>query len=102
MKLGKIGKINIKANKFLSAMWLDMDVNYCEVKLGNCIGARMGLMNCHRHERIWYKENKCSRLVMLWDYKQVLRGCPACHENLDRDKTLRERIFMTRRGREVL
>ena len=100
--VGKQGKINAKANKKIAQMWLDKDIEYCEVceiiyKLTGkldwaCLQASS---NAHRHPRVWYKSNP----ELLWDYKQVIRACMSAHEFLDRNNDIKEAVFILLRGK---
>ena len=91
-KVGKIGKANLEANKRIKELELP---EYCEVQLSEC---KMGmfLTNAHRHKRAWYKGD----VELLSDKKQVIRACVSCHEKIEFDAELTEKIFMNLRGEE--
>jgi len=101
-KVGKIGKVNSHANREIAKMWIDHDINYCEV----CpILSEMGLLrwnclrsgtNAHRHSRIWYR--KCPEL--LYNYVQVLFACVLAHMFMDNNPDIKELVFARLRGAE--
>jgi len=93
-KPGKHTKANIKANNELKDVLVDIE--NCEFRLSGCKGLSMGLQNCHRHKRKWYY----SKPELLYDRKQVLKGCPACHDATEYNRELNEQIFMRVRGKE--
>lgn len=93
-QLGKIGKINQKANKKILVMFEEHNINRCEIQLPGC--QNYILQRVHRHKRHWYRS--CPEL--LWDYKQVVCGCHYCHEIIERDPELTEKIFLRIRGEE--
>lgn len=103
-QVGKIGRINQKANIKIAEMWEERDIQYCEV----CpILFEMGLLkkpclhassNAHRHGRIWYR----GRPELLYNYKQVVRACIYSHSQLDAKPSLREEVFIKLRGEEDL
>lgn len=94
-RIGKIGEANLKANKILKQLFLDKGIDYCEIGLPRCVKT-WTLANVHRHKRMWYKSN----LELLYDFKQVVRGCTPCHETIENDKELTEAIFLKLRGPE--
>lgn len=104
-QVGKIGKINAKANKKIAKMWLDKDIRYCEAckwiyeitkKLDwACMQASD---NAHRHGRVWYR-GKPEEL--LWGFEQVIRACRKAHTYLDNNTKIREAVFLLLRGRET-
>ena len=100
-QVGKIGRINAKANRKIAQMWIDKGIEFCEVcrwiyeiegKLDwECIRASS---NAHRHPRIGYR----SRLEMLWSFNQVIRACLPSHEYLDNNTKIKEAVFFLLRG----
>lgn len=93
-QIGKIGKINLKANKKILEMFEDNDISHCEINLPGC--DNFFLQRVHRHKRVWYR----SCLEKLWDFKQVVCGCQSCHEKLEKDRKLTESTFLRLRGEE--
>jgi len=79
-RIGKIGRINIKARKKIAEIARDKDIRYCE----NC-GGTFGLAPAHRHNRVWYR----NRFELLWDYQQWVGLCQRCHGEIEgnREKT---------------
>lgn len=105
-QVGKIGRINQKANKKIAQMWIDKDIHYCEAckiiwkiegKLPGpaCLQASS---NAHRHGRVWYR----SRPELLWAFEQVIRSCQYAHDYLDKNTKVREAVFLLLRGPEKL
>jgi hypothetical protein len=101
-QVGKIGRINQKANVEIAKMFAEKDINYCEVctvlaKLGYlkepCLQATS---NAHRHGRVWYRK----RPELLWDFKQVVKACIPSHTFIDRNSAIREEVFTILRGKE--
>lgn len=100
-QIGKVGKINQTANKELAKLWLKKDICSCELgevlyQLGHPVCGIFPLQNVHRHKRVWYRNQP----EKLWDFKQVVRGCQSCHECIEKDKALTERVFHFLRGEE--
>lgn len=96
-KIGKQGRINLKANKKLSKLWFDEEIDYCELDIPHECNAWMGLTNAHRHKRDWYK-GKPEEL--LWSYNQVARICLNGHNLIEYNKELTEEVFFKLRGDE--
>lgn len=102
-KIGRYGRINIRANKKIKEMFLKKGIDRCEAcpvlhKLGHlnwqCLQASS---NAHRHSRIEYRKN----LNKLYDYKQVIRACIPSHKFMDENKEVREQVFLVLRGEET-
>ena len=87
-KIGKIGKINLKANKVLKTKFEGTDIRSCEIQLSGCMGT-FGLSFAHRHKRAWYRGN----LESLSDFNQVVLACAHCHNKIEMDKNLTEEVF---------
>lgn len=85
-KIGKIGKVNLEANRQLKKLFTNQD--YCEIQLEGCLKT-WPLQFCHRHKRAWYKGN----VELLADRNQVVIGCQNCHEKIEFSKELTEEIF---------
>ena len=94
-RCGKIGKANIEANKRLKEVFENTNIRSCEIKMEGCLG-NWTLAFCHRHPRLWYNGD----VEKLSDYKQVIIGCVSCHEKIDRDNDLLEKVFNKLRGKE--
>ena len=78
-KIGKQGKINMKANKKIAELWEYHQINYCEARLVGCLG-NWPLQNAHRKRRNeYYNEPE-----KLWDFNEVLRLCQNCHQEIDK------------------
>jgi hypothetical protein len=102
--VGKIGKLNKRANKRLALAWIEHDIHFCEV----CpILHEMGLLewkclqacsNAHRHGRVWYR----SKPELLGDISQVVRACMKAHEFIDNNTEVREQVFIRLRGEELI
>lgn len=101
-QVGKIGKINQKANKHIAEMFMQKGIYYCEA----CrVLAELGYLkkpclqsgtNAHRHGRVWYR----SKPELLWDFKQVIFACMYAHPFLDANPSIKEKVFMILRGKE--
>ena len=103
-QVGKIGKINAKANKKIAQMWIDKDIYYCEacavlydldLLKWQCIQASS---NAHRNGRVWYR-GKPEEL--LWSFEQVIRACIPAHDFLDNNPEVKKTVFLRLRGKEV-
>ncbi|MCK6462853.1 MAG: hypothetical protein L6Q29_03500 [Candidatus Pacebacteria bacterium] len=92
-KIGKIGKVNIQANKRLKELFFIKGVRNCEIRLENCT-LTWPLQYCHRHRRNWYKGD----VEKLSDYKQVIIGCQNCHDAIDSNDELLKKVFQKLRG----
>jgi hypothetical protein len=96
-KIGKIGKINIEANKRLKWIYTDYGITTCELRFPGCQGNYM-LSFAHKEKR----ENYRKRPEDLSNFKETLLACIHCHGILDdRSKTTEEKknqIFEDKRG----
>jgi len=88
-KIGRRGKINIAANKKLKELFTEKRIRDCEIGLEGCCGNYLGLQFCHRKKRSWYY----SRPELLSDFKQVVLGCPVCHNRIEHNPKLTEEVF---------
>lgn len=99
MKLGKIGKINKRANEILKQKYLGMGIDYCEVggmlQNPNC-GHKNALTFAHRHKRIFYRGNP----QLLSSYNQTVLACIDCHQILEKSREKTEEVFSVLRGFE--
>jgi len=85
-RIGKVGRNNLIANRKLAELWIEKQIDYCELQFDGCLGDWL-LQNAHRHSRYWYRNQP----EKLFDFKQVLRICQSCHNILDdTSKTTRE------------
>jgi len=86
-RIGKIGKINIEANRILFQKFREAEIDYCELKFQGCLKNWL-LQFCHKEKREWYR----GKPELLSDLKHVILGCQNCHEILDnRAKTTKEK-----------
>jgi hypothetical protein len=88
--------INRKANIEIVKQAKAKNINYCEIRLEGCLGS-FALQRVHRHKRRWYYSRPDA---LLWHFKQWLIGCHNCHERIENDKELTEKIFLRERGEE--
>ena len=93
-RIGKRGRINLAANKKLKEEFAG--TRYCEIQLDRCLG-NWPLQRCHRHKRNWYYDKPPE---MLSDRKQVVIGCQNCHDDIEHDAKLTEKVFLKLRGPE--
>jgi uncharacterized CHY-type Zn-finger protein len=91
-KVGKIGRINIKANRKLVTLFNDKDIYRCEL----CQSPFM-LSFAHRHKRIFYR----SKPELLSDFNQVALLCAKCHNEIEYNKEYTKETFMKLRGEEL-
>ena len=89
MKIGKVGKNAINANKIIKKICDEKGIHSCEIKLNsNCWGSNE-LHPAHKHKRIWYRS--CPE--MLSDYSQWILSCPYCHEHIEPNRKLTLETF---------
>ena len=89
MKIGKVGKNAIEANKEIKKICDEKGIHSCEIKLNsNCWGSNE-LHPAHKHKRIWYRS--CPEL--LSDYSQWILSCHYCHEQLEPNRKLTLETF---------
>lgn len=96
-KVGKIGEINRIARQKIAEYSELMGLSQCELKLTHaCWGEAHA--PAHRHDRVWYRPTP----EKLWDPKQWVPACNACHAILDYERTKEEKdqIFYALRGAE--
>lgn len=87
-KIGRIGKINIEANRILKQKFLEAGITTCEAKLHSCM-TNFALSFAHKHKRVWYKGN----LELLSSMNEVILTCASCHATLEIDQELTEKTF---------
>ena len=96
-KIGKIGKLNRKANRKLHELWIEKDIRYCEYPIPHLCTQNMGLQNAHKHKRVWYR----SKSELLYDYEQVVRICQRAHDLMEVSRRHTLEIFKRLRGPEI-
>lgn len=84
-RIGKVGKANLEANRRLKKI---LPKEYCEVQLDGCMN-NWPLTWAHRHKRSWYKGDP----DLLADLNQVVVACQPCHDKIEHDKELTEKVF---------
>lgn len=94
-KLGKVGMANREARKMIADIAQEKGLTYCEIMGEGCLGS-MYLAPAHRHKRAWYKGDA----NLLADYKQWVSACQVCHDNMEHDAELTEKMFKQLRGDE--
>lgn len=94
-KIGKIGRANIKARKMIAIKCESIDLNFCEIQLGGCLGG-IYLAPAHRHKRAWYQGDA----DLLAEFKQWVCACQICHNQIEFDNELTEEVFDRLRGEE--
>lgn len=87
-RVGKIGQANILARKKIAEIAEEKGLNYCEIKLGGCLGY-MYLAPAHRNKRAWYKGN----VDLLSDFNQWVCACVNCHNLIEHSQALTEQVF---------
>ena len=102
-QVGKIGRINAKANKKIAELWIEHDIERCEVcpvlhEMGlldwSCLQASS---NAHRHSRHDYRS--CPE--KLWSFNQVVRACIKAHTYIDQtNPSIKEEVFLILRGED--
>jgi len=85
-KIGKKGKINIKARKMIADYCEEHGLLWCRIKLVDCmVGAHAP---AHKKKRRYYKTAE-----ELADPKEWLPACQNCHDKMEKDSELTKRIF---------
>jgi len=87
-RIGRIGKINLKANKILKQKYTERGTISCEIRLPGCM-PNFALSFAHKHKRVWYKAD----LGLLSSVKETLVACPCCHDKIENNKKLTEEVF---------
>lgn len=98
-QVGKIGKLNQKANRKINQMWIDKDIMWCELDEPHNCNQSMGHTNAHRRKRDWYK-GKPEHL--LYSYNHVIKVCSNGHDLIEYDKAKTEEVFLRLRGEELI
>ena len=87
-QIGKIGKINIQANKKLKQIYLERGITACEARLEDCMGNSF-LFFHHCHKRNWY----IKKPRLLSDFSQSILVCQNCHDKIENNYKLSEQLF---------
>lgn len=90
-KIGKVGKANTEARKIIVEICEEKGLNYCEIRFNKdvqCLGS-WPLAPAHLHKRAWYKGN----VELLADFNQWVVACQVCHDRIEHDKELTEKVF---------
>ena len=81
-------KINIEANRKLKEMYQEKGITHCELKLEGCWkNSTLGF--AHLHKRIWY----IHKPELLSDFNQTILACTSCHQKIEYNKVLTEKMF---------
>jgi len=94
-KQGKAGTANRTARQKIAAISKQKNLTKCELRLSGCMG-NWPLAPAHRHKRSFYKGDADK----LADYEQWVCACQVCHDKIEFDPELTEKIFMNLRGEE--
>lgn len=95
-KVGRVGEANLKANKLIRKVIQEEEMTeMCEIQLSGCLVNYL-IQIAHRHKRAWYKGDA----ELLADKKQWIRGCDSCHNKIEFDSELTEKMFEKLRGGE--
>lgn len=97
-KIGRIGRRNIKANAILFKTYFNHpDLPACEIgRASLCWRTFMGF--AHRHSRVAYRAYP----EYLSSFNQTLKACNPCHQWMDANREEKERIFLLKRGKDLL
>jgi len=86
-RIGKRGRINLKANKKLKEIYAEKGIRQCEIMLEDCL-RNWTLGFAHKHRRYWYYNHDG-----LDSYSETLMACTNCHSKIDTNKELLEDVF---------
>lgn len=97
---------NKDANSKLDEMYKKKGIDYCELNLSeNCLkkekysyGEKLKLSYAHRHKRIWYKDKP----GLLHSFHETVRACLHCHDMIEHDAKLTNKVFTQLRGTEII
>jgi len=87
-RVGKVGKANLEANKLIKQIVEYKQINYCEMRLPNCL-LTWPLQIAHKHKRAYYK----GEVAKLADYKEWVIACQNCHNATEWNRELNDEIF---------
>jgi hypothetical protein len=96
-KIGKVGRANLESSKRIKKITGDLENRTCEIGFEGCL-YNFALTIAHRHKRAWYKGDP----VLLSDPKQFVIGCCECHDFMEHNAELTEKVFMKLRGPEEI
>jgi len=77
-----------KARKKLKVIYEDKGIRYCEARLKGC-WVNNALSFAHRQKRIEYY----SKPELLGSFEETLLLCIPCHQKIENDKELTEKLF---------
>lgn len=84
VKLGRKTREWIKASDELEEIYLEKGIVYCELKLEGCWGMT-ALHFAHRYKR---NDPRCEHT-----FKGTLLACNPCHDKIEYDRELTEKMF---------
>jgi len=87
-KIGKVGQANIEARKRIAEISEEKGLNYCEINLEGCLGG-MYLAPAHRRKRSFYRGD----VELLSDYNEWVCACVSCHNLIEHNQELTDKIF---------
>ena len=87
MKLSKVKEWD-NARKKLKVIYEDRGIRYCEARLPGCCVSNF-LSFAHRQKRIEYY----SKPELLGSFEETLLLCIHCHQKIENDKELTEKLF---------
>lgn len=90
-RVGKIGEANIESRRLIADICEEKGLNFCEIRFNKdvrCMG-NWPLAPAHRHKRAWYKGD----VALLADYNQWVVACQVCHDRIEHDAELTEKVF---------
>ena len=102
-RVGRVGRANISACKKIAVIAAKEGLDYCEIgrlylpqmKMVECLGS-FTLASAHRHKRAHYKGDP----EQLSDKKQWVKACVNCHDAIEFDAELTDKVFGKLRGPE--
>jgi len=88
IRQGKVSRNNYLARKKIAKIAEELNIDHCEIGLDGCKEYYM-LAPAHRHRREWYRAD----VDKLSDYNEWICACTNCHEKIDNDESLKEKVF---------
>lgn len=97
---------NKDANTKLDAIYKKRGIDYCELNISeHCLkkekysyGEKLKLTYAHRHKRVWYK----NKPGMLHSFNETVRACIPCHEMIEHNRKLANKMFTLLRGKGLI
>ncbi len=86
--MGKRQKINAAALRKLKKIYQDKEITTCEVRLEGCLN-NWALGFAHRHKRRWYYGIE----EQLSSFDETVLACSSCHDKIEYDKELTQKVF---------